>query len=423
MYLKVECSAVFNVQDYKSSIEPLWTHFQKLTMTTTSSAVEAASLRSIEMLTLSISRTVQNNESLLSLDTFIEKCVKSCLLYLTNVDLKLIWPNAKCLQAIAGASSTSNLIVFKEIVKFLLEQIKYSNENEKEGNRGKTYADILWQFINIDLKFNKNSPSKYLLEVKEDLFEICQNAVQTSSKISINVNQALQGLHLLFSYDKMTFKLSDDEIFEFLFAKISSSNFESSDKDLIVKIIFQIVSKQENSKLVDKLINHINEDFIAFISILKKFIELNTTKQFNRLIFELLVNHLVNNSTTFDEIFLHNCFECIYSIIQNGINENDEKILVNLVDFLLKFKHITKNITQKVSDIFQIFSFQLKSKQLFNLCMEKLYFAAKIFNIGNEKIDLYDVYVLNLMMQFMGSLDNKVTFSFFTLPGKVLRII
>ena len=84
-------------------------------MSTTSLLIEDASLKAIEHLTSNISKTVQIEKTLLSLDTFIEKCIQCCLVYLKDADLKLVWPSAKCLLAISNSNETAYILIAKVV--------------------------------------------------------------------------------------------------------------------------------------------------------------------------------------------------------------------------------------------------------------------------------------------------------------------
>ena len=91
-------SKVYDVKDYKEYIDQLWISLQKIAMNANKSLLEEASLKAIEYLACAISRCVQNfqlskadeiikNE--LSIDSFIEKAMQSCISYLNEPDLKL----------------------------------------------------------------------------------------------------------------------------------------------------------------------------------------------------------------------------------------------------------------------------------------------------------------------------------------------
>lgn len=110
----------YDPNDYKDYIEPLWNLFHRLAMNATKGNVEEAALRAIEAMASSLSRCVQTSTSV-SIEWFVEKVVQSCLGYLNEPDLKLVWPNVKCLQAVGSASSTANLLIAKQALPALIE--------------------------------------------------------------------------------------------------------------------------------------------------------------------------------------------------------------------------------------------------------------------------------------------------------------
>ena len=113
------CSNVYDPNDYKEYIEPLWTLFHRLAMNTTKSSIEEAALRAIESMALSLSRCIQIG--VVSIDWFAAKVLENCVSYLNEPDLKLVWPNVKCMQACASASSTANLLILKRVLPDLIE--------------------------------------------------------------------------------------------------------------------------------------------------------------------------------------------------------------------------------------------------------------------------------------------------------------
>jgi hypothetical protein len=126
------CSKQYDIKDYKDFIDQLWNCLQKIVMNASKSELEEAALEAIEALSNAISRSVQKfqlNEidqpkSGLSIDLFIEKAMQSCVKYLNEPDLKLVWPNVKCVNALASSSPAANLIVNKKIIPLLIDYFK-----------------------------------------------------------------------------------------------------------------------------------------------------------------------------------------------------------------------------------------------------------------------------------------------------------
>ena len=126
------CSKQYDVKDYKDFIDQLWNSLQKIVMNASKSGLEEAALEAIEALSSAISRSVQKfqlNETDkpktgLSIDIFVEKAMQSCVNYLNEPDLKLVWPNVKCLNALASSSPAANLIVNKKMIPLLIDYFK-----------------------------------------------------------------------------------------------------------------------------------------------------------------------------------------------------------------------------------------------------------------------------------------------------------
>ena len=119
---------VYDPNDFKEHIEQLWSLFQQVAMNATKASLEYAALDAIRAMANSLSRSVQSFDSTVktatikvSIDSFVEKALDSCASYLNEPDLKLVWPNVKCLQAVASGSSTSNLLILKNILPLLLK--------------------------------------------------------------------------------------------------------------------------------------------------------------------------------------------------------------------------------------------------------------------------------------------------------------
>jgi DNA repair/transcription protein MET18/MMS19 len=127
MLTYAECArTTYDPNDYKAYIiDGLWSSFQQIAMHTTTGELEAAALEAIEATAVSITRCLQHKASddsqSLSIDWFINKAMQSCVAYLSEPDLKLVWPNVKCLHAIAASSSTANILVINRIIPLLIE--------------------------------------------------------------------------------------------------------------------------------------------------------------------------------------------------------------------------------------------------------------------------------------------------------------
>lgn len=122
-----ECAnSSYDPNDYKEFIEPLWKEFHRISMNATKNNLEEAALNAIQSMAKSLSKTIQNanSNSNVSIEWFAQKALDNCLAYLDEPDLKLVWPNVKCLLSIASSSSTANLLILKSTLPSILHHYK-----------------------------------------------------------------------------------------------------------------------------------------------------------------------------------------------------------------------------------------------------------------------------------------------------------
>ena len=139
----------YDPNDYKEYIESVWKSFQHIAMNATRTNLEYAALEAIRSLSASLSSTLQQFDSdvktamiKVSIDSFVEKALDSCAGYLNEPDLKLVWPNVKCLHAVAAGSSTANLLVLKKVVPLLLDHYQSTSFVSLESTRSKFSTDF-----------------------------------------------------------------------------------------------------------------------------------------------------------------------------------------------------------------------------------------------------------------------------------------
>jgi DNA repair/transcription protein MET18/MMS19 len=121
----------YDPNDYKEHLDTLWSSFQRIAINAVKSNLEEAALNAIRALSYSIARTLQTSSTSsvgVSIDSFVNKTVQSCSGYLSEPDLKLVWPNVKCLQAVASASSTADLLVNKKVLPLLIDYYKSTTQ-------------------------------------------------------------------------------------------------------------------------------------------------------------------------------------------------------------------------------------------------------------------------------------------------------
>jgi DNA repair/transcription protein MET18/MMS19 len=118
-YAECARALVHDPNDYKEYISSLWSSFQTVAMNAAKTNLEDAAQRAIAAMAYALSCCVQRDQ--VSIDWFVKKSCDSCLVYLNEPDLKLVWPNVKCLQSVASASSTANLLVLNRVIPLMLE--------------------------------------------------------------------------------------------------------------------------------------------------------------------------------------------------------------------------------------------------------------------------------------------------------------
>ena len=119
----------YDPNDYKEFLEPLLTTFLKIVMYATKANLEVAALDALRAMCYGISRCIQkidlnaenDNLNKVSIQWFVNKVAENSLGYLNEPDLKLVWPNVKCLNAVASASSTANLLVIIKTIPLLIQ--------------------------------------------------------------------------------------------------------------------------------------------------------------------------------------------------------------------------------------------------------------------------------------------------------------
>ena len=148
----------YNPNDYQEYIDSMWSSFHKLVVNSSKSNISEAAVSAIQALSQSIATNLQssNIESgpklhFISIEWFVKKAFDSCLSSLNDMeDLKLVWPNVKCLAAIASSNSTANLLVINKIIPLLISNYN----NSTFVNQKKICLDILWNFLDETLKWD-----------------------------------------------------------------------------------------------------------------------------------------------------------------------------------------------------------------------------------------------------------------------------
>ncbi|XP_031424746.1 MMS19 nucleotide excision repair protein homolog isoform X2 [Clupea harengus] len=137
------CGPVYGHKELAQFLSGLWSSLRREVFQTASERVETAALSALSALTACLSRSVISSDSDDSLHTLLDLVLKDCQHHLLEPDLKLVWPSAKILQAVGGASYRACLRVGSAVVPLLLEQ--YINRTQSAQRR--TLLEVLQGFI------------------------------------------------------------------------------------------------------------------------------------------------------------------------------------------------------------------------------------------------------------------------------------
>jgi DNA repair/transcription protein MET18/MMS19 len=411
----IECSKTYDINDYKEYIEPLWTNFQQLTMSTTNAVIEDACLKSIECLTVSIAKCMQREGTLLSLDNFINKCIDCTLIYLKDADLKLIWPSAKCLQSISNATSTTHLIVLKTIVKFLLERL----DECKSQSQKRTYCDILWKFVSISHKYSANAPV-YIERHKDDLLSLCFGLFNTSNTNQQFVHQALFGLYTLVYFDDLVESADLIKIFDLIAFNLADLLTNKENLELVVKIILLTINKPTEQcythilSYVDKSLKSTNP--LSILAVLNGLPAASTYNinvlrrerllKLNLNIFDVVYEYMTRTESSEN---INVCLEINSKLVE--FDYLNDELFLKLVRFIQADSMQATLATNK--QIFMItaglvgeFCVKMKSVEVFNRILFEI--DAKHGSVFTDDKSSATNVELNLYMNLFCSLDNAL---------------
>ncbi|KAI1887019.1 hypothetical protein AGOR_G00201730 [Albula goreensis] len=137
------CTAVYTHKDLAEFLSGLWTSLRREVFQTASEKVETASLSSLKALAACLSRSVQKSDSDDALQSFLDLVLTDCKHHLCEPDLKLVWPSAKILQAVASASYRASHKITGAVVPVLLEQYK----NSTQCAQRRTLLEVVQGFV------------------------------------------------------------------------------------------------------------------------------------------------------------------------------------------------------------------------------------------------------------------------------------
>uniref|UniRef100_A0A3B4X5V7 MMS19 nucleotide excision repair protein n=1 Tax=Seriola lalandi dorsalis TaxID=1841481 RepID=A0A3B4X5V7_SERLL len=156
---------------------------------TSSEKIESAGLTALTALTSCLSRSVLNSDSEDSLSTFLDMVLEDCKHHLSELDLKLVWPSAKLLQAACSASNRASYIITAAVMPSLIEQ--YSSRTQCSHRR--TLLEVVLRFIQ-SVKTSQASESVFSA-FRESLCSMVFSALtETNTSLQITATSMLTSL-------------------------------------------------------------------------------------------------------------------------------------------------------------------------------------------------------------------------------------
>ncbi|XP_063049125.1 MMS19 nucleotide excision repair protein homolog isoform X1 [Engraulis encrasicolus] len=137
------CAPVYGHKELSPFLTGLWSSLRREVFQTASERVEGSALSALSALTGCLSRAVLNSNTEDALHTLLELVLKDCQHHLSEPDLKLVWPSAKILQAVAGASYRACQKVESAVLPLLLDQ--YTTRTQSSQRR--TLLEVLLGFV------------------------------------------------------------------------------------------------------------------------------------------------------------------------------------------------------------------------------------------------------------------------------------
>ncbi|KAL2101774.1 hypothetical protein ACEWY4_003535 [Coilia grayii] len=138
-----DCGPVYGHKELSPFLSGLWASLRREVFQTASERVESAALSALSALTAALSRSVIASNADDALHTLLDLVLKDCQHHLSEPDLRLVWPSAKILQAVGGASYRACLRVESAVLPLLLEQ--YTRRTQSAQRR--TLLEVLQGFV------------------------------------------------------------------------------------------------------------------------------------------------------------------------------------------------------------------------------------------------------------------------------------
>ncbi|CAF0729307.1 unnamed protein product [Adineta ricciae] len=133
----------YDARDISSHLVQLWNLFSKQALCAENQETETNALRAITALMQLVGKSVQNDDTEISTKKLVNRAIRECENYLKELDLKLVWPATKVLQAVARANSTCSSLIWSSVLPLLTKQF----ESLEQVNHRQTVLDMIIYFL------------------------------------------------------------------------------------------------------------------------------------------------------------------------------------------------------------------------------------------------------------------------------------
>uniref|UniRef100_A0A8C6VD46 MMS19 nucleotide excision repair protein n=1 Tax=Naja naja TaxID=35670 RepID=A0A8C6VD46_NAJNA len=180
---------IYGHKELKEFLPSIWSSLRTEVFQTASEKIEAECLSALQALSACLSRLVLGADDEDLLDSFLRGVLQDCRHHLCEPDMKLVWPSAKLLQAVAGASLRAYYQITSSVLPLLLEQ--YAKHEQSSQHR--TVLEVLLGFLELRQMWGPEEEDKSpLLSCKDTLCSIVFSALAEP-----NVQLQLVGIQIL----------------------------------------------------------------------------------------------------------------------------------------------------------------------------------------------------------------------------------
>lgn len=343
----------YDARDMTAYLVTLWNLFSKQALCAENQEMENMALQSITALMKLIGKSIQNDETEISTKKFVDRAIRECENFLKELDLKLVWPATKVLQAVARANPTYASLIWSNVIPLLIKLF----ENLEQFNHQKTILDMITYFLQpTGIRTVVKLPN----EVSEQLWILVATYFKKFS------SQCLSLIDYLLQLNCVPGQALEDNLTEY----ICENNRTNNDKVKLSNVLKILASSALFDRLTMSLLTNLN-------------------------------NMYTNKSTPSDEI-LEYCID----LCQNSerCQERLERFFtpseqfISLLPNLFKYLSPSYILTNLFTPLFEILANQIETNQLARI------FAAKCGAIADENCKTF---VENLIEQINWQPEKK----------------